>query len=354
MDAAFLGDVDKLRKLLDAGADPNVVSATGHRYRPLHRAIEPKKLRQRGSAHEKVVKLLLDRGADPKLRGTFGNFTALELAATGEFRFVPLLRKHFEPLDIFHAAACGDDRRVTDLLKADKTIASAKDVNGMMPLHYCCASSAHKLGKAEVEALARIAKMLLAAGADPNGTYLFDRHWPITPLYHACGQQNNAAVATVLLDAGATPFDGESVYHSADEDHRESLALLEHYADKKQLATECTKAMCNLLHWNRSRGVPWLLAHGADPNYLHKKYGDSALHSAIKRRANDRIIKLLLQHGGDPSLKNREGKNAIALAKGKPRILRMLQSSSHVGTLSPAHAADDHDRARKRRPCRQR
>src|SRR5262249_32385392 len=44
MDAAFRGDAATVRKLLAAGVDPNVVSSTAHRYRPLNRAIERKKL----------------------------------------------------------------------------------------------------------------------------------------------------------------------------------------------------------------------------------------------------------------------------------------------------------------------
>src|SRR5687768_1911 len=33
MDAAYAGDVARARKLLDAGADPNILSTTPHRYR---------------------------------------------------------------------------------------------------------------------------------------------------------------------------------------------------------------------------------------------------------------------------------------------------------------------------------
>jgi ankyrin repeat protein len=81
MDAAFVGDAARVKKLLDAGVDPNIVSRTVHRYRPLHRAIETKKTTPRNERHEAVVKLLLERGADPKLRGTMEKLTALQLAA---------------------------------------------------------------------------------------------------------------------------------------------------------------------------------------------------------------------------------------------------------------------------------
>ena len=122
MDASFRGDAARVKVLLAAGADPNVVSATGHRHRPLHRAIEFKKTHRRGSEHEAVVRILLAGGADPKLRGTWSQLTALQLAAIGEWRFVPLLRDYFEPLDIFHAAAVAADSRVGTLLKKDPDV----------------------------------------------------------------------------------------------------------------------------------------------------------------------------------------------------------------------------------------
>jgi hypothetical protein len=58
------------------------------------------------------------------------------------------------------------------------------------------------------------------------------------------------------------------------------------------------------------------LAHGADPNAINPRFGDNALHAAVKQRRNDKIIRLLLDHGADPTLKNREGKTAIQLARG--------------------------------------
>ena len=316
MDAAFDGDVARARKLLAGGADPNALSTTPARHRPLLRAIEFKKTRARGPKHEAVVKVLLEAGADPTLRGTYGQLTALQLAATGETRFVPLLRPRFEPLDIFHAAAVLDDVRVAALLKNAPSLARAIDVNGWTPLHYCCASAMFKLGQAQATAQLRIARLLLEHGAETTATFLFEQKWPIPPLYHCCGQHNNPALAEALFQAGATPYDNETVYHAADEGHDECLALIEKYAEEKKLAAECTSCLSTQLHWGHTRGAAWLLAHGADPNAINPRLGDNALHAAVKQRRNDKIIRLLLDHGADPTLKNRDGKTAIQLARG--------------------------------------
>ena len=325
MDAAFRGDASRIKVLLAAGADPNVVSATGHRHRPLHRAIEFKKTHRRGAAHEAAVKALLEGGADPKLRGTWSQLTGLQVAATGEWRFVSLLREYFDPLDLFHAVAIAADERVAALLKKDPTLAAAKDVNGWTALHYCCASATFEQGKAETDALVRIARLLIKHGADPTAKWTFNQTWPIPPLYHCCGQHDNPAVAEVLFETGAKPYDNETVYHASDEDHRGALALIEQFSDPKPLAEECTRNLRTQLHWGRVRGTPWLLAHGADPNATSDDFGDSALHAAVKNRSNGKIIRLMLQHGGDPKRKNKSGKTAFDLAAGKPRIIKLLE-----------------------------
>jgi ankyrin repeat protein len=325
MDAAFDAELPEMKRLLASGADPNIVSATGARLRPLHRAIEQKKLRKRGERHEEIVELLLDAGADPKLRGGFGQLTALQQAAMGEYRFVPLLLPYFEPLDLFHACAVADAQRVSELLRRDASLATTPDVNDLQPLHYCCASSAYRLGQAQSDALVQIATMLLKQGVDPMATHLFEGKWPIPVLYYCCGHQNNPALAEVLFRAGATPFDNETVYHASDEDHQECLELIERFSNPELLAMECTKCLSTQLHWGHSRGAAWLLAHGADPNALSDRFGDSALHAAIKRGSNDRIIRLLLSHEADPARKNAQGKTGIQLARSRPRILRLLK-----------------------------
>jgi ankyrin repeat protein len=327
MTAAFEGDAEKVKRLLAAGADPNVISGTSHRYRPLHRAIEHKKTLPKHEGHHRVIKLLLDAGADPKLRWGNDQLTALALAAVDELQFVPILRPHFEPLDIFHSAAVGDDRRVVELLRSDPSLASRPDLNTWTPLHYCAASRMHRVSPVAAEALARIAKHLLDAGADPMAPYLFNGEWPLRPLYMAAGRANNPDVVRVLLDAGADPCDGEAVFHAADEMHLESLRVFEQRIDPKQLAEECTRALPVLLHWNRTRGAAWLLAHGADPNALHAQYGESAFHIATKRGSDLALLRLMLEHGADPRRKTKSGSSAIDLARKarKPKVVKLLE-----------------------------
>jgi len=95
----------------------------------------------------------------------------------------------------------------------------------------------------------------------------------------------------------------------------ESLALIETYADPKKLANEATKNLAVMLHWGHTRGARWLLEHGADPNRIVPQYGNSALHEAVLRRVSDPTLKLLLRHGGDPTIRNKQGFTALQLAR---------------------------------------
>lgn len=293
MDAAFAGDAPRVRRLLDGGADPNARGTTGHHYRPLHRAIEHKKTMPKHQGHDAVVKLLLERGADPRIRATYARMTALELAATNEPRFVQRLRSHFEPLDVFHASVAADEQRVAQLLKKDPSRASACDESGYTPLHLCAASLLFRLDARHDRALGRVAEMLLGAGADPNAARMWNDEWPLRPLYFACGHSNNPRVAEILIRAGADPCDDESVYHASDEGHIECLEVIARLTDPARLAKECTKCLAVQLQWGRTRGMKWLLEHGADPNWKHPKSGRTAIEEAARQRKTETVIRML-------------------------------------------------------------
>jgi ankyrin repeat protein len=329
MDAAYTGDAERIKKLLKEGADPNIVSTTPARYRPLHRAIERKKSFKRGPKDIAAVKALLEGGADPKLLGMWGRHTALGMAASYEPMFVPVLIDYFKPLDIIHAAAVADEDRVAELLKKDKKLATARDEGDWTPLHYAAASRMHELGPEWSAKLVNIAKMLLRAGADVMAAWNYNDEWPLRPLYYAAGWSNHPAMAELLLQNGADACDNESTYHAADENYVGCLAMIEKYTPAKKLAKECTSCLPTQLHWGATRGAKWLLEHGADPNFISPRYGKTALQIASEGGASEGVISLLMQHGGDPKLKNDKGQSAIDLAKaaGKTRVVEQLRKA---------------------------
>lgn len=293
MDASLAGDDARVRKLLDAGADPNILSTTAHRYRPLHRAIEHKKTMPKHAGHERVVKLLLDRGADPHLPATIANVDALLLATSAETRFVPMLIDKFRPLDIFHAAACVDLAQARELLKADRTLARRADAAGLTPLHCLAGSAMYQTSAQFQQDQLAIARLLLDHGADAAAQYPFEGKWPLSVLYFASGMHDNALLAELLIAAGADPCDGESVYHASDEAHARCLALFEERVEPKKLATECTWILHKQLQWGRTRGLKWLLAHGADPLWVDPARGTTAIDEAVRSRRSKTVVDAL-------------------------------------------------------------
>lgn len=263
MDAAFAGDAKQVRKLLAAGADPNMLSNSTFRHRPLHRAIEHKKTIPKTVGHEEVVRLLLDAGADPRRRALNTHLTAFDLAAQDETRFLPLLLPRMGPLNLFEACAVLDEGRMLELLRVDAKAATSVDLNGWSPLHHLAASGSFTLSPDHLARQLRMARALLSAGADPSATFLYDAVSPISVLYHAAGQHDNPAMVELLLNAGANPMDNEGIFHASDEGHAGALEVFARLVPPEQLAAEATRCLATQLKWGRKRGSGWLIAHGA-------------------------------------------------------------------------------------------
>jgi len=77
--------------------------------------------------------------------------------------------------------------------------------------------------------------------------------------------------------------------------------------------------------WHDYEGVKWLLAHGADANRKRTR-GWRAIHHAIARDNDLKIIELLLDHGADPTLAE-EGASAVAMAarRGRGDLLGLFE-----------------------------
>ncbi|GMV83791.1 MAG: hypothetical protein AMXMBFR7_49750 [Planctomycetota bacterium] len=318
MNACFYGQPELVQMLLKAGADPNILSKTPHRHRPLHRTIEHKKTLPKTKAHDRVVEVLLAAGADPLQRGTYHRWTALALAACGgEPRFVAPLRKALPSLDLWHAAALGEAARVKALVKKDPKRATERDADGWTPLLWACASRMHATDSKAAHGLLEIAAFLLERGAKPNDAFLFEGKWPLPALYWASGWSGNAKLTELLLQAGADPHDGESLHHSAEQMHTDCLnALLAHGCDvNHRHYTAGNTALHFLISYTSLQGVTWLLEHGADPNVRCGKDGETALHAAARRGCNEKLLAKLLAHGANPAAKSKQGRTPLQLAQ---------------------------------------
>jgi ankyrin repeat protein len=147
---------------------------------------------------------------------------------------------------------------------------------GWAPILYVCHSVFPGAG---------LARELLERGADPNAFFV-NEYGEMSALYGAAGIRHDPELTRILLEAGASPDDGESLYHATEAQSSECLRLLlEHGAE-----TDATNALAHALDEERPDHVRLLLEHGASPH---------AVAHAVRRGRGPEIVRLLAEHGAD-------------------------------------------------------
>lgn len=196
------------------------------------------------------------------------------------------------------------------------------------------------------ERLRACARLLIDAGADPNQSV--GSRWPpasvvapsandrLSALYGAAGQNHDAEITKLLLEAGANPDDGESLYHSLENIACTRLLL------KAGARIGGTNALYRVLDLDDLETLRLLLSHGADPN---EAAGDASVIEwrtpllwAIRRRRSPAHIEALLVAGADPTATTRDGASAAMLARrfGLPEVARLLCQADGGAPLPPA------------------
>lgn len=266
-----------------------------------------------------------------------------------------LLTKHpdLARADIFTAAVLCDADRVEQFLARDPSLATRKGgVWNWEPILYAASTHFHKTSPQRAEGSKRIVEMLLARGADPNTSMLYEGTYPLPVLYWATGSANNPAVAEVLLKAGAKTEDGESVFHSAEHLHTECLDLLLKYGADLNFSGQPygNTALDFNVRWTEGRGVRWLLEHGADPNVRSNYNRDTALHAATERNRDAEMVRLLLDHGADPNATDRFGATplAAAVAQRNEPVVKLLNARGATEDLATLLGCGRLDEAKRR------
>ncbi len=168
-------------------------------------------------------------------------------------------------------------------------------------------------------AMIEVAELLVDHGADVNDARPVapDNDHPLSALYGAIGHANNMPLGRWLLEHGANPNDGESLYHATELGHLDGLKmLLEHGAKPKG-----TNALLRAMDFHDVEAVRLLLKHGAQADDFDGTHvgGEApwvvpALHQAARRMSGPEMISLLLENGADPA-REYEGASAYAYAR---------------------------------------
>lgn len=202
--------------------------------------------------------------------------------------------------------------------------------NGWAPLLYVTHSCF-----ASVE----IARDLLARGADPNATST-NEHGAMPALYGAAGVVHDPELTELLLEHGADPDDGESLYHATETGDSACLrVLLEHGA-----SPACTNALAHAIDSDNLEQVTLLLDAGADPNE-----GRSALLvHAVRRSCGAELLRLLAsrgaeldRRGGEWSTPPEQHRTAYqnAVLRGRDDLAAVLEKLGADTTVAPEDLA---------------
>ncbi len=220
---------------------------------------------------------------------------------------------------IYTSAAAGEYRNVSALLSADSSLARREGGPfRWQPLMYATYSRivSPQPGRSTLEA----ARLLLAAGADPNTGYLWDGlPSAFTALTGAFGRGEGAPpahpqvteLATMLLEAGADPNDSQTLYNcslQSPPDDDGYLRLLLRYG----LGT--------------GSGGPWHARLGS-AYHSPAEHLDQELRKAAAQNLPDRAA-LLLEHGADP-----DGMGTGDRADGDHSAREIATKTGHVEVL---------------------
>jgi ankyrin repeat protein len=321
MEAGRLAWQPGLALLAKRGGDLN---ASYRNYRALHALIQEKP-HEGGSSTPKrraCLEWLLAHGADPEQIGAWPAVRALVVAAfVGEPEYVKVLRQAGARVDIFTAAALGETRLVTRALAKDEALATARDQGGITALQCSAGSRLGRTNKKIARGLLECAQALIEAGAHVDETV---RTWShdVNVLYFAIGSGQNELVS-LLVDRGADPTSGLSTAVWR-EDYPTAELLLARGA-RIDRAREGKKPLLNeLIRWGQLNQALWLLGKGASPNVADER-GWTAVHQAVSR-GNVRMLKAVLEAGGDREKKDVVGQTPIDLGRRRGLMLGVLRN----------------------------
>jgi ankyrin repeat protein len=292
-EAAGLAFQPALELLVQHGADLN---AAWRGYRPLHNLIQthPHDAGQKATKERlRCLDWMLERGADPEQTGAWPAARAVIIAAfSGQPEYVKRLRKKSDP---FAAAAVADKKSVETILRKRPDFARERDGGSLTALQ--CAAGSRMPGP-----LVDIARLLIDAGADIAAK---TRSWShdIDAVYLAASAKNTS-LFELLLDRGADATEAlaPALWNGTEDMAAKALA---HGAVPDRAMADEQPLLNNLVRWGRFQPALWLLQHGASPNIPDGR-GWTAMHQAASR-GNERMLRALLDAGGDIARRDQEG-----------------------------------------------
>jgi ankyrin repeat protein len=340
-EACALGDVPKVKALL--AKDGRLVNAQFWYQFPIHMAVR--------AGHAEIVKLLLDRGADPgQSRYTYNSWDKLLLAAgeRGHGRIVSLLqdamRKRFNYTPAFdvlrEAIVARDARRIGAVLRRQPQLVRASDALGNNALHWSVIT--RQLGL--IERFAELGTPIDARRADGQTPVLLAVNGATDYWYRATRGKShpslrNASVMVGVLLARGASYTISVAAAVGDQERVEQLLArdvgLAGRLDSARVSPLSAAAREGHLHI-----VRLLLERGADPNAPEDLAAEGrALFEACAGNHRE-VAELLLAHGANPnaSVDSSGCCLTIGVVCHGPRAKPLQQLLRRYGAVSPPYA----------------
>jgi ankyrin repeat protein len=233
----------------------------------------------------------------------------------------PALARH----DLACACLTGEADEVSRLLSARPAVVSEPTgPNGWPPILYACFSRLLRGDVARAPGIRAVVRRLLAAGADPNASFITDQGWLQVALYGAAGIAGDPELTRMLLDAGADPTDEREGYHGnevlyhACEFADPTCAMLVIDAGARQELVD--RDLGRALNFPNPEMIEMFCAHGARASAAN-------LHQAVWRRRPPRTVAALLDAGAPIDEPDEGGLTPLQIAVrwGEPAVAELLR-----------------------------
>ena len=183
--------------------------------------------------------------------------------------------------------------------------------NGWQPILYACFSRLLRGDPERAPGIREAVARLLAAGADPNASFIHDGEWLQVALYGAAGIAGDPELTRMLLNAGADPTDeregylGNEVLYHACEFPDPTCAMLVIDAGARQELVDF--ALGRALNFPNAAMIEMFCTHGARASAGH-------LHQAVWRRRPPRTVAALLDAGAPIDALDEHGLSPLQIA----------------------------------------